>query len=102
MKRPEENLPQLHVNVETVQEISPKCQAIYRSQHSMNPPWKRQKLYQSFKFMITKIWNKTKKSYYTCRYKQSVSLFDRASITHIDLVAEEHLILTGWRTPSLE
>lgn len=35
------NLPQLHINVETVQEISPKCQAIYRCQHSMNPPWKR-------------------------------------------------------------
>lgn len=31
----------------------------------------------------------------TCRYEQGISLFDRASITHIDLVAEEHLILTG-------
>lgn len=33
--------------------------------------------------------------HYTCRYEQGVSLFDRASITHIDLVTEEHLILTG-------
>lgn len=35
-----ESLPKLHVNVETVQKISPKGQTVHRSQHSMNPSWK--------------------------------------------------------------
>lgn len=38
----------------------------------------------------------------TCRYEQGVPLFDRASITHIHLVAKEHFILIGRRTPSFK
>lgn len=39
---------------------------------------------------------------FTCRDEQGISLFDRALVTHINLVSKEHFVLVRRRTPPLK
>lgn len=38
----------------------------------------------------------------TCWNEQSVSLFDRALVTHVNLVSKKHLVLIGRGIPALK
>lgn len=69
-------------------------------QHESN--LEREKMISTFRIRDHRNLTQDDQNLTTCGYEQGVSLFDRASITHIDLVAEEHLVLTGRGTPSLE
>lgn len=93
-----------------MQEVPSKGQAVDWSQHSVDPSYQWKKnvtiFYPTFiktKSIIYHLTGKaTKQKKLTRRNEQGVSLFDRALVTHINLVSKEHFILVRRRTPPLK